>query len=116
MSVLISVVGVLIRNKVRSLPIHVSDVVTVSTGSRRGITGKVIHINTITKKVTLDQLYREGNSKSNNEADQAGPKKKYIPIDPSNLVINKMEIRPSRRKLIERKAAARSVGSNKMQV
>lgn len=87
----------LLKYNKRSFTVRKGDTVRIMRGEFAGITGKVLEINTRTRKVTVD-----GVSVSKAKATQVAR-----PLDPSNLVITKLDLTdPLRRAALGDKEAS----------
>lgn len=77
----------------KAFPVHTGDLVTVTTGKFKGKEGKVLSVSRTTRKVTVEGC-------SNLKASGGSV---FYPIDPSNLIINSLELTESRSKSLKSK-------------
>ena len=78
----------LLKYNTRSASLRVGDTVRVLRGEYAGTTGKIIEIETRTRKVTVDGV----------TVTKADASQKPRPIDPSNLVITKLNLEDPKRR------------------
>ncbi|MDG6220706.1 MAG: 50S ribosomal protein L24 [Candidatus Thermoplasmatota archaeon] len=76
------------KHNVRSVPVKTGDTVTIMRGKFKGYSGKVITVNTRDQKVVIEGV----------TLTKADGKDVEFPIDPSNLLITKLDLSDPRRK------------------
>lgn len=82
---------------IRSFPIAKGDIVTIEAGSRKGEGGKVIDIDHVSARVSIEGI----------TVSKADDKQKAFPIDPSNLKITRLDLSRQERLQKIRDLAAR---------
>jgi len=80
--------SLLLKYNTRSTTLRVGDTVRVMRGEYAGTTGKILEINTRTGKVTVDGV----------TVTKADATQKPRPVDPSNLVITKLDLTDPKRR------------------
>lgn len=80
--------GLLLKYNTRSTTVRKGDTVRIMRGEYAGTSGKVIEVNTRTRKVTVDGV----------TITKADSTQKPRPIDPSNLVITKLDLTDPKRR------------------
>lgn len=78
----------LLKYKTRSTPVIVGDEVLVLRGAHKGHTGKIVEVRTKSRKVVVDGV-------NNNKADGTAVP---LPVDPSNLLIKKLNLEDNYRR------------------
>lgn len=87
----------------KAFPVHIGDLVTVTTGKFKSKEGKVLSVSRKTRKVTVDGCT---NAKASGGS-------VYYPIDPSNLIIKNLQLSDDRMKSLEKKKARIEAGIQK---
>lgn len=78
----------LLKYNTRSATVRKGDTVRVMRGEYAGISGKVVEVNTRTRKVTVEGV----------TVTKADSTQKARPLDPSNLVITKLNLEDPKRR------------------
>ena len=78
----------LLKYNTRSATVRKGDTVRVMRGEYAGITGKVVEVNTRTRKVTVEGV----------TITKADSTQKARPLDPSNLVLTKLNLEDPKRR------------------
>ncbi len=78
----------LVKYNRRTMPVITGDVVTIMRGGNRGHSGKVVSIDTKKRRVTIEGVTH----KKADGTDVA------LPVDPSNLLITKLNLEDARRR------------------
>ena len=76
------------KHNVRSLPVIKGDTVTVMRGKWKGFSGKVIKVNVPKRKVIVEGVTLKKSDSTEVE----------LPLDPSNLMITKLDLSDKKRK------------------
>ena len=76
------------KHNVRALPVRRGDTVTVMRGKWKGFSGKVVRIDVVHRKVIV-----EGVTLKKSDATEV-----ELPLDPSNLLITKLDLSDKKRK------------------
>lgn len=78
----------LLKYKTRSVPVVVGDEVLLLRGGHKGHTGKIVEVRTSTRKVIVDGV-------NNKKADGTAVP---LPVDPSNLLVQKLNLEDNYRR------------------
>ncbi|XP_070540181.1 large ribosomal subunit protein uL24-like [Ptychodera flava] len=92
------------KHNVRSMPIRKDDEVQVTRGHYKGAqTGKVVQVYRKKMVIYIERIQRE----------KANGASVHVGIHPSKVVITKLKLDKDRKRILERKAAGRSVDKTK---